>query len=78
MPTPSPRADKRLAAVLRRLREDRKLSQESLAHKAELTAGSLARIELGQASPEWSTVVRIADALGVSMVDLAARVERER
>ncbi len=78
MPSPSARADPHLAAVLRELRKDRGLSQEALGHQARITAGSLARIELGQASPEWSTVRRIADALGVSMVDLAARVERER
>jgi transcriptional regulator with XRE-family HTH domain len=63
--------------VLRRLREERGLSQEALAYQAGLTAGSLARIELGQASPAWSTVRQIARALDVSLVDLAADVERE-
>jgi transcriptional regulator with XRE-family HTH domain len=77
MPPQSPRADQQLAAALRRLREERGLSQEVLAYQAQLTSGSLARIELGQSSPEWSTVRRIAAALGMSMVDLAARVERE-
>ncbi|HSZ04865.1 MAG TPA: helix-turn-helix transcriptional regulator [Solirubrobacteraceae bacterium] len=77
MPPQSPRADQQLAAALRRLRVESGLSQEALAYQAQLTSGSLARIELGQSSPEWSTVRRIAAALGVSMVDLAARVERE-
>jgi transcriptional regulator with XRE-family HTH domain len=78
MPSLSPKADPALAAVLRRLRQDRGLSQEALAYQAEITAGSLARIELGQSSPEWATVRRIAGALGVSLVDLAAKVEHER
>lgn len=74
----SPKADQQLAAVLKRLREERGLSREMLAYQATLTAGSLARIELGQASPEWATVRRIAEALGVSLVVLAALVERDR
>jgi transcriptional regulator with XRE-family HTH domain len=77
VPSPSRKADPALGPVLKRLRTERGLSQEALAYQAGLTSGSLARIELGQASPEWSTVRRIAKALDVSLVDLAARVERE-
>jgi DNA-binding XRE family transcriptional regulator len=77
MPEPSPAADLALAAVLRRLRTESGVSQESVAYRAGLTAGSLTRIELGQASPEWATVRRIARALGVSLRDLAAAVEEE-
>jgi transcriptional regulator with XRE-family HTH domain len=39
--------------------------------------GSYARIELGQSSPAWATVRQIADALDVSLTDLARGVERE-
>jgi transcriptional regulator with XRE-family HTH domain len=63
--------------VLRRLREERGLSQEALAYGAGMTAGSYARIELGQASPAWSTVRSIADALDVSLLELSAAVEGE-
>jgi transcriptional regulator with XRE-family HTH domain len=63
--------------VLRRLREEHGESQESLAYRAGVTSGSLARIELGQASPAWATVRDIARALDVRLVDLAAQVERE-
>lgn len=65
-----------LAAALRRLREARGLTQEALAHEAGVTVGTLSKIELGQASPAWSTVMRIAAALDVSLVELAAAVER--
>lgn len=75
---PSPAPDQALAAVLRRLRAERGLSQEVLAYRSGLTAGSLARIELGQASPAWATVRQIASALEVSMADLSAAVEAER
>lgn len=70
-------ADPALAAVLRRLREESGLSQEGLAFRAGITAGSYARIELGQASPAWATVRSIAQALDVSLVELSAAVEGE-
>ena len=72
------RADPALAAVLRRLRLEHGESQEALAFKSGLTSGSLTRIELGQSSPEWATVRRIIDALGVTLTELAAAVEAER
>jgi transcriptional regulator with XRE-family HTH domain len=67
--------DPTLAAVLRSLRLERGATQEALAYRSGITTGSLARIELGQASPAWATVREIAVALDVSMVELAAAVE---
>jgi transcriptional regulator with XRE-family HTH domain len=65
-----------LAVTLRRMREERGATREVLAFRAGLTAGALAHIELAQAVPRWNTVRRIADALGVDMVELSAAVER--
>ncbi len=70
--------DPALAAALRRLREDRSMAQEALAFRSGISTGAIARIELGQASPAWVTVRKIADALGVSIVELAVAVEAER
>jgi transcriptional regulator with XRE-family HTH domain len=67
--------DLALAAALRRMREERSITREALAFRAGLTAGALARIELAQAVPRWTTVRRIAEALGVDMVELSAAVE---
>jgi transcriptional regulator with XRE-family HTH domain len=67
--------DPALAAVLRRLRVERGTTQEALAYRSGITTGSLARIELGQASPAWTTVRQIALALDVSMSELAKAVE---
>lgn len=67
--------DPALAAVLRRLRVERGTTQEALAYRSGITTGSLARIELGQASPAWTTVRQIAVALDVSMAELAEAVE---
>lgn len=43
-----------------------------------ISTGAIARIELGQSSPAWVTVRQIAEALGVSLSELAAAVESER
>jgi transcriptional regulator with XRE-family HTH domain len=75
--TPRSVPDKELAAVLRRLRLERDLSQEQLAHSAFLTTSGYVRIEAATAAPGWSTVRRIAEALGVSMGELGALVEAE-
>lgn len=69
--------DPALAAALRRLREDRGMAQEALAFRSGISTGAIARIELAQASPAWVTVRLIADALDVSLAELAAAVESE-
>lgn len=71
----APEPDPALASALRRLREDRDLTREALAFHAGLTTGSLARIELGQSSPGWDTVRKVAKALDVTLVELARAVE---
>ncbi len=71
-------ADPILAALLKRLREERGIKQEQLAFNASLTASALSRIERGITSPAWVTVVRIAVALDVGLVEIAATLERSR
>jgi DNA-binding XRE family transcriptional regulator len=73
--TRRPKPDPALATALRTLREDRGWTREALAYHAGITIGSLARIELAQASPGWSTVRRIAGALDISISRLAAAIE---
>ncbi len=77
MPATSDRADLALGSVLRQLRlSTPKRSQEDVAFNAGITAGALAKIELGRSSPEWRTVRSIAQALGVGLVELAQMIER--
>lgn len=71
----APKPDPALASALRRLREDRDLTREALAFHAGVTTGSLARIELGQSSPSWDTVRKVAKALEISLAELAKAVE---
>lgn len=47
-----------------------------MAYDAGITPGTLSRIEGGRANPTWTTVERIAEALDVSLVDLAQAIER--
>jgi transcriptional regulator with XRE-family HTH domain len=68
--------DATLAALLKRLREERELTQEQLAFDAGITVSALSRIERGLNSPGWGTVRRILKALDVSLLELASDLER--
>jgi transcriptional regulator with XRE-family HTH domain len=73
---PSYSPDKTLGQVLRELRErEPKRSQEHVGFNAGVTAATIGRMELGQSKPEWGTVRAVADAIGVSLVELAAAIE---
>lgn len=71
---------RRLGETLRRLRNDRGLSQESLAYQAGITKNQLQLIEAGRASgrkeevgpsnPRMATLSGLADILGISVADL--------
>ena len=70
--------DQALATVIRRLRLERGMTQEELAFEANITVSTMNRAELGKNSPTWTTVLCITAGLGVSLTELAARVESER
>ena len=70
-------SDPALAAVLRRLRTDRGLSQEAVAHRADISFTTLAKIELGQSAPGWATVRAVARALDVTMGELGDAIDAE-
>lgn len=59
-----------LGAQLRRLREDRKLTQEQLAERAGLNYKYVGRIELGKSDPGAYVLVRLAAALRVPIGEL--------
>jgi transcriptional regulator with XRE-family HTH domain len=76
--SPRDRADPHLAEGHARLRERDGRSQEALAHDARLTVAAMARVERAQTNPTWTTVLRIADALGVSLAQLGRAVDNRR
>lgn len=51
-------------------RVKRGISQLDLALKTGLTTRSISRIECGTNDPKYSTLVRIAKALGIELVEL--------
>ncbi len=68
--------DPALAELVKRLREERSITQEQLAFDAGITVSALSRIERGLNSPGWTTVQRLADALDLRMSELVADLER--
>jgi transcriptional regulator with XRE-family HTH domain len=54
---------------LRQLREERNISMRGLALKSGLSANALSMIERGKTSPSVSTLYKLADALGVPIID---------
>lgn len=60
----------RLAKNLQNLRRERRLSQEDLAHKAEIHQTYLSGVESGKRNPSVLVLDRIAHALDVDIADL--------
>jgi transcriptional regulator with XRE-family HTH domain len=61
---------KRLTMRLKRLREERGLTQERLAKQAGVSHGYLARLEIGMHDPSLNTLAKLAKALKVTVSDL--------
>lgn len=64
-----PEAEK-FGAVVRRLREQRGLTQEELAERAEVSATYIGFVERGDNVPTLSIILQIASALDVRAADL--------
>jgi transcriptional regulator with XRE-family HTH domain len=73
----APRSEPQVALgqAIREARLARGLSQEEVAHKAELHPTWLSHIEAGR-NPAWGTVRRIAAGLGMEVSELARLAER--
>jgi XRE family transcriptional regulator, regulator of sulfur utilization len=64
-----------LGIAIKRLRAQREMTQEALAHAAEISLTSLARIETGAHGSRLDTVMRLAKALGISAAELVGESE---
>lgn len=60
-----------LGAAVRRLRKERQLTQEELAHASGVHISYVGAIERGQNNPAWLTLVKLARALDVTVQQLA-------
>ena len=72
-----PRAEPQaaLGQAVKRLREERGLTQEAVAHAAGVHATWVSRLEGGNLNPSWGMVERVATALGMKVSDLAKAAE---
>lgn len=66
---------KSFGLVVKKLRQEQKLSQESLAIAANLDRSFLSQLETGRKQPSLLTIFQLAQALGVSVADLMKSVE---
>lgn len=61
------KAARRVGLNLQRLRHDKGLSQEELAHRADVHQTYLSGVEGGKRNPSVGVLERIADGLGVDI-----------
>ncbi len=69
------RALSKFGSNLRRERQEKKLTQEKLAEKADLDPTYISGIERGVRNPSLLSIVRIAKALGTTASDLSRGIE---
>ena len=62
-----------LGAAIQSLRLAGEATQHDTAQAAGITVSHLSKIERGRTNPTWGTVEAIAQALGVTMVEVAKR-----
>lgn len=73
--TTSSKAFTRLGLNVRRKREVKELSQESLAAAAELDQTYISNLEAGRRNPTFATQLKLAHALGCTVSELLSGVE---
>ncbi|MBO4467995.1 MAG: helix-turn-helix domain-containing protein [Clostridia bacterium] len=57
-------------AIIKRLREEKRLTQQQLAEKLSVTDKSVSKWETGRGYPDISLLKPLCDALGVSLIEL--------
>jgi transcriptional regulator with XRE-family HTH domain len=67
--------EKAFGKVLQRLRKAKELSQDELSFRSQLDRTFISRLEGGLRQPTISTIIRLAEALGVSAASIVAEVE---
>ncbi len=66
-----------LATNLRRLRNDRSISQDDLAYEAGVSRSYLSQLEKGSFYASLKVVGKLADALGVEPAELLKKTRRK-
>jgi DNA-binding XRE family transcriptional regulator len=66
-----------IGRALRHYREQAGVSQEALGHACHVHRTFVGAIERGEQNPSLVTILKLVDALEVSLTEFAARVEQE-
>ena len=72
---PAPDINRRIAARLRALRDERGLTLDALAHQAGVSRAMLSRIERGDSSPTAQLLNKVCGGLGLTLSALFAEAE---
>ena len=64
-----------LGRKIRKLRQDKGLSQEEFAHSADIDRSYVGQIERGERNLAFSNIFKIARALGVKVSDLTEGID---
>jgi transcriptional regulator with XRE-family HTH domain len=67
-----------LANRIKRLRLDKRISQEDLAAKAGLSRNGMGLIEQGKRWPRLATLLKIADALGMTIEEVLKGIQKRK
>jgi predicted transcriptional regulator len=70
-------ARRALGRALRELRKQVGITQKELGSRASANDTYISQVETGQRDIRWSTVTRLLIALDLTVIDLAAAVERQ-
>ena len=68
---------KNVGKLVRRLRENKHSSGNKLANEYDLYSGNLSRLENGETDPQFSTIWKTAEALGIKFSEFAKLLEDE-
>lgn len=66
-----------IGIVIRRLRQNKGLSQDTLSGLADIARTHLSMIETGDKQPNLDTICKIADAFGIKSSELVSAFEKE-
>jgi transcriptional regulator with XRE-family HTH domain len=72
---PNQRALARLARAIHELREQREMTQRELAVAVGVHEARISALERGRLDPDYALLVALAQALGVSLLELVMRIE---
>ena len=70
---PTSGVDKELGAAIRHFRKARRITQAGLALEAGFNRTYIGLVEGGLTSPTWGSIVRLADALDVPVLEIVRR-----